>query len=133
MIATHAKEIVDQYNRRILKLEEGRLVSDLEGKYDSIHIDEPKIEETQIETVEVSKVAEKDEEECLVTIDSEITILELPQDIEKILHDNQVETLENLLDLTEEDLKNIKGLGKKKTEIILAKLESFLNGGQNQE
>lgn len=130
MIATHAKEIVDQYNRRILKLEEGRLVSDLEGKYDSIHVDEQQFEETQ---PKVSKVSEQDDEECLVTIDSEITVLDLPSDIEKILTDNKVETLENLLDLTEEDLKNIKGLGKKKTEIILAKLEQFLNGGENKE
>ena len=35
VIATHAKDIVDTMNKRVIKLENGLIVSDKKGGYDS--------------------------------------------------------------------------------------------------
>ncbi|MEA3356981.1 MAG: DNA-directed RNA polymerase subunit alpha C-terminal domain-containing protein [Patescibacteria group bacterium] len=55
-----------------------------------------------------------------------ISKLDLNKKIIKVLEGNNIKTIGDLLDQSETDLENIKGLNKKKVKNILAKLENLL-------
>jgi len=111
---THDHDIVNKMQQRVIALEKGKIVSDKKGGYTYIkgkqNVDVKK---------EVEEHKEKKEEE------SEISILGLSKRLEKKLLDNNFDTFDKLLDITEEDIKKAKITQKQLEEITeaIAKLK----------
>ena len=147
LIATHDREIVDEMGRRVVRLEDGKIVSDKVGKYNGDKTEkkttgkktrETKEKNTQkeppakmTEKIDLPKEEEKEEEKSTEAPPEQplpgIETLPLPKKLLKQLEKNNITTIDTLLDTTEVELSKLKGIGKKKAAQIIAALESFLS------
>ncbi len=128
MVITHDREIVNKLNNRVIRMEDGKVISDTKGNYDTLKKPTPKA--TKIET----KVKEEPKEEVGVRIDEDLEERAKEEDIEydKVLDGldkgtkakllkAKITSIDLVLNLTEDDLETLK-MTKKEKE----KLESFL-------
>lgn len=149
MIATHDREIVDEMGRRVVRLEDGKIVSDKVGKYNG-----GKAEKKSAKSGKPAKKAEVPEgppakmtKKINIPLKEDISAdpasvssnehsgsplpgietLPLPSKLLKQLEKNGITTIDALLDTSEEELRKLKGVGKKKAAQIIAALESFLS------
>ncbi len=117
MIATHDKDMVDMLKKRVIRLEGGELVSDEEGTYESSRKATKK---------QPRKTKPQPTTEARLDGKTDIKTLKLPKKIHKALRKNGIETISDILDLSEEELNNIKGIGEKNADLILAKIAEFI-------
>lgn len=149
MIATHDREIVDEMGRRVVRLEDGKIVSDKIGKYNGDKAEkEPAKSKRPAKNTEVPEgspvkmtkkinipikddisadpVSSSSDERSTSPLPG-IETLPLPKKLLKQLEKNGITTIDTLLDTSEEELRELKGIGKKKAAHIIAVLESFLS------
>ncbi|MBN1617995.1 cell division ATP-binding protein FtsE [Candidatus Dojkabacteria bacterium] len=142
IIATHAKEIVDQMQKRVIRLEKGQIVSDMLGFYQnekkSNKAKESKpnnnneinleVKEKQESTREVDEEQEHAEKKSKNVEQGSISIRELniSEKFMRILEESNITTIDKLLDLSDEDLGQIKGLTMHDIEEILLKLQEYI-------
>jgi cell division transport system ATP-binding protein len=152
MIATHDREIVDEMGRRVVRLEDGKIVSDKVGKYNGDKAEKKTGKRTPSEEKDAPAKKEKAPEAPPAKMTEKIDLpeekdadvpssaathsaqplpgietLSLPKKLIKQLEKNDITTIDTLLDTSEEELRELKGIGKKKAAQIIAALESFLS------
>ncbi len=121
IIATHNKEVVDRLQKRVLRLEGGKLVSDQKGSYEGGR----KAAKNTCKQVIKPKELSKDDKHLSFEANS-INDLELPAKVVKVLNSNKIFTIGEILDLSEDELKNIKGLNSKSLVLITEKLQEYI-------
>jgi len=126
LIATHDKDIVDKLQKRVVRLEDGQIVSDKEGSYDDTQKSpkpgKTKDKQTKAKTKEAGAAGQNATREDKINIKK----LKLQKKLVKTLEKNGIKTIGDLLDLSENDLDNIKGVGKRNTRLITKLLEDFI-------
>lgn len=136
MIATHDKETVDRLQKRVIRLEQGEIVSDHVGSYDSTKRSstkqQPKIKKTKPTSQEPKKSKPKQIKKSEVE-DTSIKELNLPKKIKKVLKKNNLNTIAEILDLSEEELQNIKGIGEKNAVTILNQIQNLITNAARKE
>ena len=122
-VISHDKELVNQMKTRVIRMVNGRIVSDTKGNYDSVG-KPPKPEVSKIETKEEKvEKAEKEVEE----IDVEDSLKSLDKELLEKLSKAKINKIDLVLNLTDSDLDN---LGFSKDE--RSKLESFVKDYLNK-
>lgn len=128
---THDHDIVNKMKKRVIALEKGKIVSDEIGGYKYIKggqkIDiEKEVKEQKEKKEEKEETKETKTEDKAKTKkdtkkeDSEISVLKLSKSLEKKLLDNNFDTFDKLLDITEEDIEKAKITQKQLEEITKA-------------
>lgn len=112
MIATHDKDIVDAMKKRIVRIEDGQMVSDRVGGYNGDEKEKTSDKKSPSSAKEVPL--------------PKIEALDLPMKVAAQLKKNNITSIDTLLDMSEEDLVKLEGIGEKKAQQIIAALESFL-------
>jgi cell division transport system ATP-binding protein len=110
IVSTHNKDVVDEMQKRVIRLEEGTVVSDCIGGYEC----------PPDKRIKPSKKAKKEKSEKLADLD-------ISTKIKKLLIENKVDTTDKLLDMTEEELAKIKGISDKSIKEITKSLEKVVN------
>lgn len=122
-VISHDKELVNQMKTRVIRMVNGRIVSDTKGNYDSVG-KPPKPEVSKIETKEEKvEKAKKEIEE----IDVEDSLKSLDKELLEKLSKAKINKIDLVLNLTDSDLDN---LGFSKDE--RSKLESFVKDYLNK-
>lgn len=122
-VISHDKELVNQMKTRVIRMVNGRIVSDTKGNYDSVG-KPPKPEVSKIETKEEKvEKAKKEVEE----IDVEDSLKSLDKELLEKLSKAKINKIDLVLNLTDSDLDN---LGFSKDE--RSKLESFVKDYLNK-
>ncbi len=122
-VISHDKELVNQMKTRVIRMVNGRIVSDTKGNYDSVG-KPPKPEVSKIEEKEEKvEKAEKEIEE----IDVEDSLKSLDKELLEKLSKAKINKIDLVLNLTDSDLDN---LGFSKDE--RSKLESFVKDYLNK-
>lgn len=135
LIATHDKDIVDKLQKRVVRLEGGQVVSDKKGSYDEKQKSPASRKTGKTSATAKEAKPEKIHEEAPEITEHEqtdIQELELPQKITRTLKKNDINTIGDLLDLSESDLDNIKGINPKNTVLITKKLETFITNAEKK-
>ncbi|MFH1547405.1 MAG: ATP-binding cassette domain-containing protein [bacterium] len=114
IVATHNKDIVNRKQTRVIRLENGKIISDCKGGYGKASV---KCKKPQ----ELNKV--KDVKSKEVKPKAALEGLELDTRIKNILIKNKVDSTDKLLDMTEDELKSIKGITKKNVDAIIKSLK----------
>ncbi len=131
MVISHDKEIVDFMKTRVIRMENGKIVSDNKGDYNTIkkpkkvniHIKTDKEEEKKKEEDTNQKVEEKE-------IKIEKDIEDLDKKVLKKLSKAKITNMEMILKLTEDDLKNIE-FSKEDQSILEDFVREYLNKSKN--
>lgn len=123
MVISHDKEIVDFMKTRVIRIEEGKVVSDSKGDYKSIK--KPK---GIPDNVKVKIKDEESKDEKMESVDERIASLDRNV-LDKLLKGN-VNTMESIFKLTEEDLRKMK-LTESEQEILENFLKDYLNKSKN--
>lgn len=110
IVATHNKDLVDKMQKRVIRLEEGKIISDGRGGYGKPPLKKVKQLEKKKESPKSNKVKD----------------LELDERIKNTLIKNKIETVDKILDMTEDELGEIRGISKKSTDEIMKSLEKFV-------
>jgi cell division transport system ATP-binding protein len=137
MIATHDKETVDRLQRRVIRLEKGRIASDIATATYNGHADGTRDEKAENTAPKPAKHEEilsqqHDLEDNFDADDFDtipISKLGLPKKIEKMLNKENIDTIGKILDLSETDLDNIIGKDKTKKKLIVQEIERFISVG----
>lgn len=123
MVISHDREIVNNMKTRVIRIENGKVTSDNEGDYDSIK--KPKEVATNIidgyRKDENDKHNKKNKD---IKIDDNIK--DLDKDILKKLTKANISSMDLILNLTEDDLKNMK-FSKKEQETLEDFVREYLN------
>ncbi|MBN2100762.1 ATP-binding cassette domain-containing protein [Candidatus Dojkabacteria bacterium] len=132
MIATHDKEIVDMMQKRVVRLVDGAIESDQEGSYDGTQKTSKQRKRSPIRSNGDSPKDERlKESPSNNKIDTTpLSDLDISKKILKRLNKSSINTIGDLLDLSESDLDNIKGIDQKEIQNITQKLEEFLKDGK---
>jgi cell division transport system ATP-binding protein len=130
LVISHDRDIVNQMKTRVIRMVEGKIVSDSKGDYDSVgkpQVPPAKIKENAEKKVEEAKKKKKkknskekkdeDIDESLKGLDDSI--------VEKLVEAN-IENMDLVLNLTERDLENLK-LTKKEKESLENFVEKYLS------
>ena len=121
LVITHDREIVNKLKTRVIRMDEGKIISDTKGEYDTIV--RPAKETSKIDSnIKIGDEADTDFEqkkEEEVEYDSEMDKLD-KRTLQKFL-DAKITSINLILNLTEDDLLNLKIVKKEKKE-----LEKFL-------
>jgi cell division transport system ATP-binding protein len=151
MVISHDRELVDQMKTRVIRMVEGKIVSDTKGDYDSVGEPTPpksKSPEDDIkvdEDLEEDKKDEKDEKkekegkkekkkkqpknEKKKEKNADETLKGLKKKVLNKLLDANIDNIELVLNLTKSDLKNL-NLNKKEQKTLEKFVSKYLN---NQE
>ncbi len=114
VVATHNKDLVDKMQKRVIRLEEGKIISDSKGGYGK-----PPLKKVKPKVKQPGKKKES-------SISNKVKDLELDERIKNTLIKNKIETVDKILDMTEDELGEIKGISKKSTDEIMKSLEKFV-------
>ncbi len=131
IVITHDHDIVNKMKTRVIALEKGKIVSDKKGGYEYIKPEKKKDVEKEIKERESEKPKEekkesegkekgrkkKEKEEKTKDKKGDLNILKLPETLEEKLLENNFDTLDKLLDITEKEIEEI-GLTQKDLEKI---------------
>lgn len=130
-VISHDREIVDKMKTRVIRLEDGKIVSDTKGNYDSM--EKPKKDKTKIKTKDTKEKEENEDE----TKEKKEKKEEKKKDIDKSLKglhkrvvnkllDANITNIELVLNLTDADLENLK-LTKKEKKLLEKFVSKYLN------
>ena len=119
LIATHDKDVVDAMNKRVIRLEDGTLASDHVGGYNK------KKHEAPPKGAPVKSTPP--EEKLNIPLEK----LGLPSKTILLLNKNKISSIDDLLDMSEDAIIDLKGIGEKKAREIVQALESFLTTQAN--
>jgi cell division transport system ATP-binding protein len=141
LVISHDREIVDQMKTRVIRMVEGRIVSDTKGDYDSIGTPKPPEIKGQ-EDIKIDEDIEKEDKKEKKKKDSKDTkekkgtkkkkekidesLKRLNKRVVKKLLDANIDNIELALNLTESDLKNLK-LTKKEQKLLEKFVSKYLN------
>jgi len=133
MVISHDKQIVDFMKTRVIRIENGKIVSDNKGDYNTIR--KPKKVVTQIKTEDEKKVEDnknkqedtKPEEETKVSED----IKDLDKKVLKKLTKAKITNMDMILKLTEDDLKNMK-INEEEQDILEDFVREYLNKSKKE-
>lgn len=129
MVISHDKEIVDFMKTRVIRIENGKVISDNKGDYDTIKKPKkPSIiihTEEKINTAEeIEKVLKPEEEKKDESIPDD-SIKDLNKKVLKKLIQNNITNMDTILKLTEDDLKNM-NFNDKEEKILEDFVRSYL-------
>jgi ABC-type methionine transport system ATPase subunit len=145
MVISHDREIVDQMNTRVIRMVEGKIVSDTKGNYDSVGKPKPPETKAPEDDVKVDQDIEekedtkkdkkkkdkekkkKDKKKNKEEVDESLKGLD--KRIVKKLLDAEINNIDLVMNLTESDLKNLE-LTKKQQKNLEKFVRKYLN---NQE
>lgn len=132
LIATHDRDIVNATSRRVVRLEQGLLKSDhIGGYYEGARTKKPAQTKPEQNHKQMEKMQNKiAPQRASGAPDSNLGILGLPKGILETLQENDIHTIDTLLDMSETELKDLNGIGKKKAQKIVAALEKYISSGQ---
>ena len=134
LVITHDREIVNKLKTRVIRMDEGRIISDTKGDYDTIA--KPVKETSTIDSnIKIGDEAdtefeEKKEQKDEVEYDKEMDDLD-KKTLKKLL-DAKITTVSLILNLTEEDLSNLK-IGKKEKKKLEKFLKEYLNSSKSKK
>ncbi len=134
LVITHDREIVNKLKTRVIRMDEGRIISDTKGDYDTIA--KPVKETSTIDSnIKIGDEAdtefeEKKEQKDEVEYDKEMDDLD-KKTLKKLL-DAKITTVSLILNLTEEDLSNLK-IGKKEKKKLEKFLKEYLNSNKSKK
>lgn len=141
MVISHDREIVDQMNTRVIRMVEGKIVSDTKGNYDSVGKPKPPETKAPEDDVKVDQDIEDDKEESKKKEEKKKrdkgkkkekvheSLKGLDKRIVKKLLDAEINNIDLVMNLTESDLKNLE-LTKKQQKKLEKFVSKYLN---NQE
>jgi cell division transport system ATP-binding protein len=141
MVISHDREIVDQMNTRVIRMVEGKIVSDTKGNYDSVGKPKPPETKAPEDDVKVDQDIEDDKEESKKKEEKKKrdkgkkkekiheSLKGLDKRIVKKLLDAEINNIDLVMNLTESDLKNLE-LTKKQQKNLEKFVRKYLN---NQE
>lgn len=121
LIATHDKDIVDAMNKRVVRLENGTVACDQIGKYDSETTAQSSIEEQPPSIPSETGTAGSDM----------LASLSVDASIRKNLLGNGITSVNTLLDMSEQDIIDLKHIGTKKAQKIIEALQTYLSEENN--
>jgi len=128
VIISHDKEIVDFMKTRVIRIENGKVISDNKGDYDTIKKPKkPSIIHTEekINTAEeIEKVLKPEEEKKDESIPDD-SIKDLNKKVLKKLLQNNITNMDMILKLTEDDLRNM-NFNDKEEKILEDFVRSYL-------
>ena len=128
MVISHDKEIVDFMKTRVIRIENGKVISDNKGDYDTIKKPKkPSIIHTEekINTAEeIEKVLKPEEEKKDESIPDD-SIKDLNKKVLKKLLQNNITNMDMILKLTEDDLRNM-NFNDKEEKILEDFVRSYL-------
>jgi len=134
LVITHDREIVNKLKTRVIRMDEGRIISDTKGDYDTIA--KPVKETSTIDSnIKIGDEAdtefeEKKEQKDEVEYDKEMDDLD-KKTLKKLL-DAKITTVSLILNLTEDDLRNLK-IGKKEKKKLEKFLKEYLNSSKSKK
>jgi cell division transport system ATP-binding protein len=127
IVATHNKDLVDRKQTRVIRLEDGQIISDEKGGYGK---SAPKKKAKLVKPKKSKKSTKGDTSKISAqksASDGKIEDLDLNKDIKKILIKGKIKKVDQLLDMAEDDLKKIKGISSKNVEEIMRSLKKIIN------
>lgn len=124
LIATHDKNLVDSMKKRVVRLEGGELVADQIGGYDVQKKGSAKGNKSSCINVNGKSSACPD-------IEIRLEKLGLSNNIILHLKQNNINSVDDLLDMSEDDIINLKGIGEKRAGEIIEALQLFLSKDTN--
>jgi cell division transport system ATP-binding protein len=124
LVITHDHDIVNKMQTRVIALEKGKIVSDKKGGYKYVKPKEEKDVKKEIEERE-EKLEQKKEEKKKKKSNkkkekeetSEIDSLKLPEELQEKLLKNKLDNFDDLLEITDKDIKKI-GITQEELETI---------------
>lgn len=130
IVATHNKEIVDKMQKRVIRLEDGQIVADCVGGYEcppEKRIKPSTPAERDKASQEKDKNNESKDKKDKKSEGEDLEKLDISTKVKNILSDNKIDSIDKLLDMTEDELAKIKGISDKSIEEITKALEKFVN------
>jgi cell division transport system ATP-binding protein len=135
MVISHDRDIVNQMKTRVIRMIEGKIVSDSKGDYDSIS--KPKTPSINTKKNEVEKAEVKKDEKEIKEVEKKKTkpkketevhesLKDLDKDILEKLLTAKIDSMDLVLNLTERDLQNLK-LSKKEKNTLEEYVKEYLN------
>jgi cell division transport system ATP-binding protein len=127
MVISHDRDIVNQMKTRVIRMVQGKIVSDTKGDYDSVGKPKTPVIKTPTkkeEDVKDDKKKKKEEKEEVKEIHESLKDLD-EKVLEKLL-EAKIENIDLVLNLTERDLENLK-LTKKEKETLEKFVRDYLN------
>lgn len=126
LVISHDRDIVNQMKTRVIRMIEGKIVSDTKGDYDSVG--KPKVEPKRTEFKKEEQKEEKKEKKKKKEEDVHESLKGLNKKIVRKLLDAEIKNMDLVLNLTEGDLENLKlTKGERKS------LEKFVKNYLNKE
>ena len=135
MVISHNKEIVNQMKKRVIRMTDGKIVSDTNGGYDSKGAPTPpKVNKdvtkpkTTVETKDETKSRNTTKEETTKKIDVKVdeNLQKLNKRILNKLKSFNIVNIDMVLNLTDEDMNNMK-LNKREKKILEKFVKSYLS------
>lgn len=125
MVISHDRDIVDQMKTRVIRMKDGKIVSDTKGDYDSVGKPKaPTKVESKKEEEKKEEEPKEDKKKQKVEIPEELK--DLDKKVSKKLLDAKINSMDLILNLTERDLENLK-LTKKEKETLEKFVKDYLN------
>lgn len=118
MVITHNREMVNKMKTRVIRMDSGKVISDNDGDYDEI---KKPVQPTKIETKQEKKEDKEQKEERKKSVKYDKELEKLAEVTREKLLSANITNMELLLNLTEEDLDNLKIVKGERAE-----LENFL-------
>lgn len=132
MVITHDREMVNKMKTRVIRMEDGKIVSDSKGDYDTLKKPKEKVEKPEVKKIDPNiKIGDEaneglEKKASKVKYDKDMHGLD-NEVLEKLLN-AQITTINLIFNLTEEDLDNIDIKGAQRD-----KLEDFLTEYLNKK
>jgi len=123
IVITHNKDLVDPAHRRVIRLDEGKIISDSqEGSYESQT--SPKDNQEVKKKVETKTITKEDKKDVDEKVDKGV-FDKLNKKLKVKLEKNSISTPNDLLDLTTSEFKELK-LSKKEKKAVEKFLQNYL-------
>lgn len=140
LVISHDRDIVNEMKTRVIRMDQGKIVSDTKGDYDSVGKPKPPAPSKAEEKKEVSKKEKeetkedkrekkddkKEEKKKEKKIKADKTLKGLNKGVVDKLLGAKIDNIELVLNLTERDLENL-GLTKKEKESLEDFVRKYLN------
>lgn len=130
LIATHDKDVVDAMKKRVVRLEGGELAADHIGGYDKNKHEKNTPEKSSSTKEKTYAVADKATPHPMISGEL-IDKLDLSSGTIQQLKENNIVSIDKLLDMSQETIIKLTGIGEKKAEEIVEALTSYLTQKAN--
>ena len=129
LVISHDRDIVNQMKTRVIRMVQGKIVSDSKGDYDSVGKPKipdikPTVKKEENKDEKEKEVKNKDEKKKDIKVDD--SLKELNKDVLEKLLEAKINNIDLVLNLTERDLENLK-LSSKEKDILEKFVKEYLN------